>query len=271
MSRHRTLIVKETHLGLLYEDGILREVLPAGLHQIPSAPSRLGAFFGARAPRVEVVLIDVRSRDRTVVVQDLLTADCATISVSIVVHYRVADPRAAVHQVRNFEERLYVEAQTAVRRTLRSLSLGEVMSGRDEIGEELQIQLRESARAYGLEVSMLDFKDLVLPEELRQALNRAAIASRLRHLQIAEANLDDLGDEDSLSRTEDASTEPEETEVVLARMAFLIDQTSRETTGLRSGLTVTSHVPAGHPRAGSRGSGDSGLEACTQFLDTANP
>ena len=45
MSRHRTLIVKETHRGLLYEDGVLREVLPAGRYQIPLAPSRLGAFL----------------------------------------------------------------------------------------------------------------------------------------------------------------------------------------------------------------------------------
>ena len=99
------------------------------------------------------------------------------------------------------------------------MSLGEVMSGRDEIGEELHIQLRESAAAYGVEVSMLDFKDLVLPEDLRQALNRSAIAGRLRQVQVAGASQDGP-DNESPSTTEDANPEPEEAEVVLARMAF---------------------------------------------------
>jgi regulator of protease activity HflC (stomatin/prohibitin superfamily) len=220
MSRHQILIVKETHRGLLYEDGILREVLPAGRYRIPPPPSRLGEYFGAGAPRVEVVLIDVRSRNRTVVVQDLVTADCATISASFIVHFRVTDPRAAVHLVKDFEERLYLDAQTAARRILRGLSLGEVIGGRDEIGEELEIQLRESAAAYGLEVSTLDFKDLLLPEALRQALNRAAVVKRLRQFPIAEARADDLEVDGMASTTDDLNSEPEEADVVLARMAF---------------------------------------------------
>lgn len=223
MSRHRTLIVKETHRGLLYEDGILREVLPAGRHQIPAAPSWLGSFFGSQDPRVEVVLVDVRSRDRTVLVTDLLTADCATISASFLVHYRVTDPRAAVREVRNFDERLYVETQTAARRLLRGLSLGEVMTGRDEIGEELEIQLRASAAAYGLEVSLLDFKDLILPGELRQALNRSAIAGRLGQAGIAGATHGETEEGSSPPTTEEANSDPEEAEeieVVHARMAF---------------------------------------------------
>ena len=108
-----------------------------------------------------MVLVDVRGRDRTVAVQDLLTADGATISASFALQYRVVDPRAALHQVKNFEERLFAETQAAARRALRGMSLEEIMGGRDEIGEELLRQVGESAAAYGLEVSGLDFKDLV--------------------------------------------------------------------------------------------------------------
>jgi regulator of protease activity HflC (stomatin/prohibitin superfamily) len=220
MSRHQTLIVKETHRGLLYEDGILREVLTAGRYRIPLPPSWLEEFFEAGDPRVEVVLIDVRTRHRTVVVRDLLTADCATISASFIVQFRVTDPRAAVHLVDDFEERLSIDAQTAARRMLRGLSLGEVIGGRDEIGEELEIQLRKSAAGYGLEVFTLDLKDLVLPEELRQALNHSAVARRLRQLQIAGVRADDLELDGTASTTDDPDSEPEESEVVMARMAF---------------------------------------------------
>ena len=86
----------------------------------------------ANGGNIEVVLIDIRGRDRTVVIQELLTADSATISANFVVQFRVNDPHAAIHQVKNFEERLYSETQTAARRVLRGLSLDEVIASRDE-------------------------------------------------------------------------------------------------------------------------------------------
>ncbi len=167
MSRHDPLIIKDTHRGLLYEDGVFREVLPAGRYQIPRPPSKLAAFFGKTAPMVEVLLIDIRGRDRTIVVQELLTADGATISANFVIQFRVEDPLAAVHQVKSFEERLYAETQTAARRVLRGLSLEEVIASRDEIGEEILLQVQESSGSYGLAVTGLDFKDLIVPQELR--------------------------------------------------------------------------------------------------------
>ena len=71
----------------------------------------------------------------------------------------------------------------AARRVLRGMSLEEIMGSRDEIGEELLRQVRESAAAYGLEVTGLDFKDLIIPDELREALNRAVLARRLRQAE----------------------------------------------------------------------------------------
>ncbi len=196
MPRHDTLIIKDTHRGLLYEDGAFRDVLPAGRHQIPRPSSPLASFFGARGPRVEVVLVDVRGRERTVVLPELLTVDGVTISASFVVQYRVADPKAAVHQVKNFEERLYAEAQTAARRVLRGLSVEEILGGRDEVGEEMLLQLREAAETFGVDVTSLDFKDLGVPEDLRKVMTRAVLARRARRAQLAEgpALLDDDDD-----------------------------------------------------------------------------
>jgi len=53
------------------------------------------------------VLVDVRQRDLTLKGQEVLTADKVAIRVSIIVHFRVVDPRAAIHEVENYEERLY--------------------------------------------------------------------------------------------------------------------------------------------------------------------
>ena len=216
MARHDTLIIKDTHRGLLYEDGIYRDLLPAGRYQIPRAPSQVAVFFGSRGPRVEVILVDVRGRDRTVVVQDLLTADGATISASFMVQFRVADPLAAIHRVKNFEERLYSEAQTAARRVLRGLSVEEILGCRDEVGEEMLIQVREAVEPAGLEVTGLDFKDLIVPEDLRKIMNRAVIARRLRQAQMADGL---ASDDDELALHDEPAVE-DDAGLIIAKSSF---------------------------------------------------
>src|SRR5262245_45068675 len=97
------IIIKDTHRGLWYEDGVLVKILEAGRYEIPSPVS----FLGARRAKVEVVLVDMRERDLTIKGQEILTADKVAIRVSIIVQFRVTDPRAAMHQVENYADRLY--------------------------------------------------------------------------------------------------------------------------------------------------------------------
>ena len=208
MSRHNVVIIKDTHRGLLYEDGVLKDVLPAGRYHIPKPSRGLARMFGGRKPKVDVSLVDVRCRDRLVLLQDYLTAEGATISATFSVRFRVADARAATHEVKNFEERVCAEAQAMVRRFLRGMSLEEILGARDEIGEELLRMLVESASQYGVEVIQVDFKDLVIPEDYRKAMNLAVAAKRLRYAQAGqfEGSWDDFADHfdgDALARPEE--------------------------------------------------------------------
>ena len=99
----REIIIKDTHRGLYYEDGVLTRVLGAGRHALPRHVD-LGFY---RTPRVEVTIVDVRERELTIKGQEILTADKVAIRVSIIVQFRVADPKAAIHEVENYQERLY--------------------------------------------------------------------------------------------------------------------------------------------------------------------
>src|SRR5215472_18614822 len=121
--RRREVIIKPTHRGLWYEDGVLKRVLEPGRYVRPRY-FNLGVY---RRPRVEVVLVDVRERELTIKGQEILTADKVAIRVSIVVQFRVADPAAALHAVANFEERLYSDVQLAARRSLASMALEEIL------------------------------------------------------------------------------------------------------------------------------------------------
>src|SRR5262245_14932066 len=102
------IIIKDTHRGLWYEDGVLTRVLGAGRYELP----RPSAWpFAPRRPRVEVILVDMRARDLTIKGQEILTADKVAIRVSILVQFAVVDAKAAVHAVASYEERLYSDVQ----------------------------------------------------------------------------------------------------------------------------------------------------------------
>src|ERR1700712_3993533 len=106
MHPRREIIIKDTHRGLLYEDGVLARVLEAGRHELPRGPEY--SLRGRRRhPKVEVVVIDVRERELTIKGQEILTSDKVALRVSIIVQFRVTDPRAALHEVANYEDRFY--------------------------------------------------------------------------------------------------------------------------------------------------------------------
>jgi regulator of protease activity HflC (stomatin/prohibitin superfamily) len=177
------IFIKETHRGLWYEDGVLRRVLDAGRYVIP----RYINTPVYRRPRIEVVLVDVRERDLTIKGQEILTADKVAIRVSIIVQFRVIDPRAALHKVESFEDRLYSDVQLAARRSLASMALEEILTNRNRLSEDILRDVKEAAAGYGIEILRADVKDLVFPGNLQEIMNRVLAAERLSQAQLVEA------------------------------------------------------------------------------------
>jgi regulator of protease activity HflC (stomatin/prohibitin superfamily) len=179
----REVIIKDTHRGLWYEDGVLIRILEAGRHVIPRHFD-LGFY---RRPRVEVVLVDSRERDLTIKGQEILTADKVAIRVSIVVQFQVTDPKAALHRVTSYEERLYTDVQLAARRALASMTLEEILTNRNRLSEEILRDVKESAGSYGVAIFRADVKDLIFPGNLQEIMNRVLAAERMSQVQLVEA------------------------------------------------------------------------------------
>lgn len=179
----REVIIKDTHRALWYEDGKLMRVLEAGRYVLP-VPIRLPLF---RRPQVEIVLVDVRERELTIKGQEILTLDKVAIRVSILVQFRVVDPRAAVHVVANYEERLYSDVQLAARRSLASMSLEEILTNRNRLSEDILRDVKESAAGYKVAIVRADVKDLVFPGNLQEIMNRVLAAERMSQVQLVEA------------------------------------------------------------------------------------
>jgi regulator of protease activity HflC (stomatin/prohibitin superfamily) len=183
----RELIIKDTHRGLYYEDGVLKDILGAGRYELPRTRARgLFALFRHR-PRPEVVLVDLRARDLTIKGQEILTADKVAIRVSILVQFAVTDPKAAVHAVANYEDRLYSDVQLAARRSLAAMALEEILTNRHRLSEDILRDVKESAAGYGVAIARADVKDLVFPGNLQEIMNRVLAAERMSQAQLVEA------------------------------------------------------------------------------------
>ncbi len=178
----REFIIKDTHRGLYYEDGKLTKVLAAGHYKIPP---RKRLF--KKLPTVECMLVDVRERELTIKGQEILTADKVAIRVSILVQFRVTDPKAAIHTVDKFEDRLYSDVQLAARRSLASMTLEEILTNRNRLSEDILSDVTESAGSYGVAIRRADVKDLIFPGNLQEIMNRVLAAERHSQAQLVEA------------------------------------------------------------------------------------
>jgi regulator of protease activity HflC (stomatin/prohibitin superfamily) len=179
----REIIIKDTHRGLWYKDGVLERTLEAGRYEIPDRTT----FFGGKRPIVEVELVDVRERELTIKGQEILTADKVAIRVSIIVHFRVTDPRAAMHAVEKYEERLYSDVQLAARRSLASMTLEEILTNRNRLSEDILRDVKETAARYGVTILRADVKDLIFPGNLQEIMNKVLAAERMSQAQLVEA------------------------------------------------------------------------------------
>jgi regulator of protease activity HflC (stomatin/prohibitin superfamily) len=179
----REVIIKETHRGLLYQDGVLAKVLGPGRHEMP----RKRMFSFARRPVVEVVLVDVRDQELTIKGQEILTADKVAVRVSILVQYRVVDPAAAAHKVAKYEDRLYSDVQLAARRSLAGMTLEEILTERNRLSEDILREVKDPANRYGVEIARADVKDLAFPGNLQEIMNRVLAAERQSEAQLVEA------------------------------------------------------------------------------------
>ena len=181
----REVIIKDTHRGLLYQDGALKSVLGAGRYRMPALNGV--TLLSWRFPQVEIVVVDIRERELTIKGQEILTSDKVAIRVSIIVQFRVTDPTSALHEVASYEERLYSDVQLAARRSLASMSLEQILTNRNQLSEDILSDVKEIAQRYGVAILRADVKDLIFPGNLQEIMNRVLAAQRMSEAQLVEA------------------------------------------------------------------------------------
>ncbi|HJX60245.1 MAG TPA: slipin family protein [Thermodesulfobacteriota bacterium] len=156
---------------------------------------RLGRLIGAKGPGLFFIIpgidkmlkISLRTVTMDIPPQDVITRDNVSIKVNAVVYFRVIDPNKAVVEVENYLYATSQLAQTTLRSVVGQAELDELLSQREKINITLQDILDKHTEPWGIKVSLVETKQVDLPEEMRRAIARQAEAERERRAKIIHA------------------------------------------------------------------------------------
>ncbi|MFN2419312.1 MAG: SPFH domain-containing protein [Candidatus Limnocylindria bacterium] len=156
---------------------------------------RLGRLVGAKGPGLffiipfidRMVKIDLRTVTLDIPSQEAITRDNVTVRVNAVCYFRVVDPEAAVVRVENYLVATLQIAQTTMRSVLGQSELDELLSKREEINQRLQEIIDEQTAPWGIKVSVVEVKDVELPQEMKRAMARQAEAERDKRAKVIHA------------------------------------------------------------------------------------
>ncbi len=156
---------------------------------------RLGKLLGAKGPGMiflipvvdRMVKMDLRVVTIDVAKQEVMTRDNVPVTVDAVVYFRVIDPIAAVVKVENFWKATSLIAQTTLRSVLGQAELDELLSHREKINQTLQEIIDRQTDPWGIKVTAVEVKDVVLPDGMKRAMAKQAEAERERRAKVVNA------------------------------------------------------------------------------------
>ena len=156
---------------------------------------RLGKLLSAKGPGLillipivdRMVKIDLRVVTIEVPKQEVMTRDNVPATVDAVIYFRVVDPQAAVVKVENFLKASSLIAQTTLRSVLGQSQLDELLAQRDKINQQLQEIIDKHTEPWGVKVTSVEVRDVVLPDTMKRAMAKQAEAERERRAKVVNA------------------------------------------------------------------------------------
>jgi regulator of protease activity HflC (stomatin/prohibitin superfamily) len=165
-------VVENHEAGLLYVEGRLLERLAPGRHA-----------FWIVGRKIEVKRLDLRPQAVEITAQEMLTKDRIALRVTLTAFRRIVDPERMVGVVPDVDAWLYRLVQFAIREAVAGRTLDEVLSAKAALDAELRDYVRARVADSGVEVTELGVKDVILPGEIRELVNKVVEAER-----VAKAN-----------------------------------------------------------------------------------
>jgi regulator of protease activity HflC (stomatin/prohibitin superfamily) len=193
---------------------------------------RLGKLLGTKGPGIifliplvdRMVKMDLRVITIDVSRQEMMTRDNVPVTVDAVVYFRVVDAEAAVVKVESFLKATSLMSQTTLRSVIGQSELDELLSHRETINQKLQEIVDRQTDPWGIKVTAVEVKDVVLPEGMKRAMASQAESERERRAKIINAEGEFQAAEKLVQAAAMIAAEP-----IALQLRFL--QTMREISG----------------------------------------
>jgi regulator of protease activity HflC (stomatin/prohibitin superfamily) len=156
---------------------------------------RLGRWVGLRGPGLVVIIpfiermrkVDLRVITMDVPQQECITLDNVTVRVDAVIYFRVVEAADAILKVLDYIKATSLLAATTLRNVVGQSELDDLLSHRDRLNEKIQAVVDEGTNPWGIKVSMVEVKDVELPQSMQRAMAAQAEAERDRRAKVVHA------------------------------------------------------------------------------------
>ena len=167
-------VLNQYERGVLFLLGKYRETRGPGLSIVPLGFARM------KTVSLRIVAIDVPP-------QDVITRDNISVKVNAVLYMRVAEPSLAILEIQDYLYATSQLAQTTLLSVLGQVELDELLSDRKKVNDLLRQIIDERTDFWGVEISAVEIKDVLLPESMRRAIGKQAEAERERRAKVINA------------------------------------------------------------------------------------
>jgi regulator of protease activity HflC (stomatin/prohibitin superfamily) len=167
-------VLNQYERGVMFWLGKYKETRGPGLSIVPLGFARM------KKVSLRIVAIDVPQ-------QDVITRDNISVKVNAVLYMRVAEPALAIMEIQDYLYATGQLAQTTLLSVLGQVELDELLADRKKVNDLLRQIIDERTDFWGVEISAVEIKDVLLPETMRRAIGRQAEAERERRAKVINA------------------------------------------------------------------------------------
>lgn len=165
--------VQEGYAGVMFRDGEYVDTFGPGQY-----------LFWNNVGKIKFYHVDMREIVLDVSGQEIMTSDKVTLRMNAVVNYQVVDACKSVTTVDDSRQAIYREAQLALRAVVGTYDLDAMLADKDKVAQDLEDVIRQRADEFGLKVISLGIRDIILPGEMKELMNKVIEARKK-----ADANL----------------------------------------------------------------------------------
>ena len=148
---------------------------------------QVGPGMRTRFPFIEIVLVvDIREKVREFKAERMLTKDNVPVTIDAILRYKIIEDRAkdAILNVENFNEMIKQVSQTTLRNNIGSSVFQDILSKREEINQHVKSIISQEAGSWGIEVTGVEVRQVIIPQELEAAMSMQAQAGREKNARI---------------------------------------------------------------------------------------